>query len=240
MSDERRRYLRQLTLSGWDQERLDKSCVLVAGVGGLGSASSLYLAAAGVGRLRLCDADRVEISDLNRQVLFSMSSLGKPKVEEAARRLAGLNPETSVEIFEERLTGENIDRLAAECDIIVDGMDNMEGRFVLNGYSVRKGIPYVYGAVHGWEGMAALIHPPETGCLSCLIPSIPPRPESPVPVAGFVPGAIGLIQAAEALKQLMNLGGALAGRLLIYDGRSMSFDLVAWGRNPGCPVCGSP
>lgn len=240
MNDERRRYQRQLALDGWDQEKLKKSCVLVAGVGGLGSASSIYLAAAGVGRLRLCDPDQVELPDLNRQVLYSMSSLGKPKVEEAARRLSGLNPETAVEIFEERLTAENIDRLAAECDVVVDGMDNMEGRHVLNDFSVRMGIPYVFGAVRGWEGMAALIHPPGTGCLSCLIPSVPPRPESPVPVAGFVPGAIGLIQAAEALKQLMNLGGALAGRLLIYDGRSLSFDLVAWSRNPECPVCGSP
>jgi adenylyltransferase/sulfurtransferase len=239
MNDERRRYQRQLTLDGWDQVKLEKSCVLVAGVGGLGSASSLYLAAAGVGRLRLCDPDRVELPDLNRQVLYSLSSLGAPKVEEAARRLSGLNPETAVEIFEERLTAENIDRLAAECDLIVDGLDNMEGRLVLNEYSVRRGVPYVFGAVGGWEGMATLTHPPGTGCLACLIPSIPPRPEAPLPVAGFVPGAIGLIQAAEALKFLMGIEGSLAGRLLIYDGRSMSFDFVDWEKNPGCSVCGA-
>lgn len=231
------RYLRQTGLLDWDQSKLAEACVLVAGVGGLGSASSLYLAAAGVGRLRLCDSDRVELPDLNRQVLYSMSSLGKPKVEEAARRLSALNPETAVEIFEERITGENIDRLAAECDVIMDGLDNMEGRFVLNAYSVRRAVPYVFGAVHGWEGMAALIHPPRTGCLSCLLPRVPPPPKETIPVAGCLPGLIGVLQATEALKRLMDIDGTSAGRLLIFDGRSMTFDLVAWEKNPACPVC---
>jgi len=238
MNNERRRYQRQLTLDGWDQEKLGKSCVLVAGVGGLGSASSLYLAAAGVGRLRLCDPDRVELPDLNRQVLYSMSSLGKPKVGEAARRLSALNPETAVEIFEERVTAENIDRLAAECDVIIDGLDIMEGRFVLNAYSVRTGIPYVFGAVHGWEGMAALIHPPHTGCLSCLMPGLPP-PKAVVSAPGFLPGTIGVLQAAEALKHLMGVEETLAGRLFVYDGRSLTFDLVVWEKNPACPLCRS-
>ncbi|MBM3297941.1 MAG: HesA/MoeB/ThiF family protein [Candidatus Aminicenantes bacterium] len=233
------RYLRHAGLLDWDQDKLAEACVLVAGVGGLGSASSLYLAAAGVGRLRLCDPDRVELPDLNRQVLYSMSSLGKPKVEEAARRLSALNPETAVEIFEERLTAENIDRLAAECDVIVDGLDNMEGRFVLNSYSVRRAVPYVFGAVHGWEGMAALIQSPQTGCLSCLLPRVPPPPEETIPVAGFLPGTIGVLQAAQALKRLMGVEGTPPGRLLIYDGRTMTFDLVAWEKNPDCSVCGS-
>jgi len=233
------RYLRHTGLLDWDQGKLAEACVLVAGVGGLGSASSLYLAAAGVGRLRLCDPDRVELPDLNRQVLYSMSSLGKPKVEEAVRRLSGLNPETAVEIFEERVTEENIDRLAAECDIIVDGLDNMEGRFVLNAYSVRRRVPYVYGAIYGWQGMASLIHPPGTGCLSCLMPVVPPRPAGMIPVPGFLPGTIGLIQAAEAIKHLMGAGTDLGGRLLIYDGRSMTFDLVAWGGNTECSMCGT-
>ena len=231
------RYLRQIALQEWDQAKLEKSCVLIAGVGGLGSASSLYLAAAGIGRLRLCDPDRVEISDLNRQVLYSMSGLGKPKVEEAARRLSALNPQVAVEIFEERLGGDNIDRLAAECDLIVDGLDNPETRFALNSYSVERGIPYLFGAVQGWEGMATLIHPPQTGCLSCLWPLASFKASGAVPVAGIVPGVIGLLQATEAVKYLMGVPGTLAGRLLIYDARALTFDVLDWSKNAACPVC---
>ncbi len=143
----------------------------------------------------------------------------------------------AVEIFPESVTGENIDRLAAECDLLVDGLDNLEGRFVLNGFAVRKGVPYIYGAVQGWEGMTTLIHPPGTGCLSCLIPVVPPPPKDMIPVAGILPGTIGLIQAAEALKHLMGIKRTLAGRLLVYDGRDLPFDIVDWEKNPSCPAC---
>ena len=234
---EKERYLRQLGLEEWDQDKLNSAKVFVAGVGGLGSAASLYLAAAGVGLLRLCDADRVALSDLNRQVLYSEKSLGKSKVQEAKKRLAALNPEVTVETKAEAINRDNIEQLAAGCDLIVDGLDNMETRFVLNGYSVRKRIAYVYGAIHGWVGMASLILPPRTGCLACLMPSLPPA-AGPIPVAGFIPGTIGLIQAAEACKHLMGVKGTLAGRLLIYDSRALTFDLIDWGKNPLCSVCG--
>ncbi len=234
---EQGRYRRQIALQDWDQVKLEKSCVLVAGVGGLGSVSSLYLAAAGIGRLRLCDPDRVGLSDLNRQVLYSMSALGKPKVEEAARRLSALNPETAVEIFDEPIGPENIDRLAAECDLIVDGLDNLETRFVLNSYAVKRGVPYCFGAVRGWEGMATLIRPPETGCLSCLLRRVAPVETQDIPVAGIVPGVIGLIQATEALKSLMGIPGRLEGRILIYDARIPTFDVLDWSKNETCPVC---
>lgn len=234
---EKERYLRQLGLEEWDQDKLKSAKVFVAGVGGLGSAASLYLAAAGVGLLRLCDADRVALSDLNRQVLYSEKSLGKSKVQEAKKRLAALNPEVTVETKAEAINRDNIEQLAAGCDLIVDGLDNMETRFVLNGYSVRKRIAYVYGAIHGWVGMASLILPPRTGCLACLMPSLPPA-AGPIPVAGFIPGTIGLIQAAEACKHLMGVKGTLAGRLLIYDSRALTFDLIDWGKNPLCSVCG--
>ena len=234
---EKERYLRQLGLEEWDQDKLKAAKVFVAGVGGLGSAASLYLVAAGVGLLRLCDSDRVALSDLNRQVLYSEKSLGKSKVQEAKNRLAALNPEVTVETKAEAINLDNIGQLAAGCDLIVDGLDNMETRFVLNSYSVQKRIPYIYGAIHGWVGMASLILPPITGCLACLMPSLPP-PAGLIPVAGFIPGTIGLIQAAEACKHLMGVKGTLAGRLLIYDGRALTFDLIGWEKNPLCPVCG--
>jgi len=234
---EKERYLRQLGLEEWDQDKLKSAKVFVAGVGGLGSAASLYLAAAGVGLLRLCDSDRVALSDLNRQVLYSEKSLGKSKVQEAKNRLAALNPEVAVETMAKAINRDNIEQLAAGCDLIVDGLDNMETRIVLNGYSVRKRIPYVYGAIHGWVGMASLILPPRTGCLACLMPSLPPA-AGPIPVAGFIPGTIGLIQAAEACKHLMGVKGTLAGRLLIYDSRALTFDLIDWEKKPLCSVCG--
>ena len=233
---EKQRYLRQLSLEEWDQAKLRSARAFVAGVGGLGSAASLYLAAAGVGLLRLCDSDRVELSDLNRQVLYSEKSLGKSKVQEAKNRLAALNPEVVVETMAKAISRDNIEQLAAGCDLIVDGLDNMETRLVLNSYSVQKRIPYVYGAIHGWVGLASLILPPKTGCLTCLMPTLPPA-AGPIPVAGFVPGMIGLIQAAEACKHLMGIKGTLAGRLLIYDSRALTFDLIDWEKNPLCPVC---
>jgi molybdopterin/thiamine biosynthesis adenylyltransferase len=233
---EKERYLRQLGLEAWNQDKLGSARIFIAGVGGLGSASSLYLAAAGVGLIRLCDPDRVELSDLNRQVLYSERSLGKPKVEEARNALAALNSEIKIEILSEKISERNIEQLAAGCDLLVDGLDDMETRFALNSLSIRKRIPYIFGAIHGWLGMAALIHPPRTGCLACLMPSLPPS-AGPVPVAGFVPGAIGLIQAAEACKHLMGVRGTLAGRLLVYDSRALIFDVVDWEKKPGCPVC---
>ena len=235
--EEKERYVRQLGLEEWNQPKLKSARVFIAGVGGLGSASSLYMAAAGVGYLRLCDPDRVERPDLNRQVLFSEKSIGQSKVEEANKRLTALNPQVSVEVVAERIDKDNIERLAAGCDLLVDGLDNLETRLVLNSYSVQKRIPYVFGAVQGWEGMAALINPPQTGCLACLMRSLPP-PSGLIPVAGFIPGMIGLIQAAEACKHLMGVRGTLAGRLLIYDSRALVFDVVEWEKNPTCPICG--
>ncbi len=235
---EKERYVRQLGLEEWDQAKLKSARVLIAGVGGLGSASSLYLAAAGVGSLRLCDPDRVDMSDLNRQVLYKEKSIGDLKVKKAKKRLSALNPEIMVEALAERIEKDNIERLANGCDLLVDGLDNMETRLVLNSYAAQKRIPYIFGAVQGWEGMTTLIHPPQTGCLACLMPSLPP-PSGLIPVAGFVPGMIGLIQAAEACKHLMGVPGTLAGRLLIYDSRALVFDVIDWEKNPGCQICGA-
>ena len=236
---EKERYRRQLSVPLWNQGKLKSSSVFVAGVGGLGGASSLYLALAGVGRIRVADRDRVDPSNLNRQVLFTEESLGRLKVEEAGRRLREANPHISVETFAEVIDRMSIGRLAKGSALILDGLDNVQTRFVLNEHSVKEHVPYLYGAVHGWQGMVGLFNPPRTACLACLLPQTHTAgPE--IPVFGGLPGTIGLIQATEAVKFLMGVGRTLEGRLLIYDSRDLTFDLVEVARNPACPVCSRP
>ena len=153
---------------------------------------ALYLTAAGVGRIFLVDGDRVERSDLNRQVLYAENSLGQLKVEAARRRLMALNSEIEIDIFAEYINPENIDRLTRECDLLVDGLDNVESRLILNGESVRRQIPYIYGAVQGWEGVVGLFHPPHTACLGCFS-SEHVSPPGIIPVSGAISGMIGLM-----------------------------------------------
>jgi adenylyltransferase/sulfurtransferase len=234
--EEKERYSRQILIPGWDQEKLGKAVVLVVGLGGLGSASAIYLAAAGIGRLHICDRDRVERSDLNRQVLYSENSLGLLKVEEAGRRIAALNPSVTVIRCNAALDSRNAAEITAGCQVIVDGLDSLEPRFILNRESVRRRIPYVYGAVHGWHGYVGFFHPPQTACLACLM-----RPDvfnpDPVPVWGGTPGTIGLIQAGEVVKWALGLAPSLLGRLLIYDGLGLSFEVITVEKDPVCPVC---
>jgi len=236
--EEKERYSRQVLIPGWNQEELGRAAVLVVGLGGLGSASALYLAAAGVGRLHLCDGDKVERSDLNRQILYCESSLGRFKVEEASRRIAGLNPSITVIGHNAFLDSGNAPAIIDECQVIVDGLDNLETRFMLNRESVRRGIPYVYGAVHGWHGYAGFFHPPQTACLACLLRPDVRRPDH-VPVWGGTPGTIGLIQAGEVVKWALGLTPSLWGRLMIYDGSSLSFELISVEKDSSCPVCAS-
>lgn len=233
---EKERYTRQLTVSGWNQEKLKSARVLIVGLGGLGSASSLYLTAAGVGRLRLCDGDLVEHSDLNRQILYSEGSVGKLKVEEAKERLMSLNPCIEIEIISKFINSQNADEFTGGCDLIVDGLDNNESRFILNEKSVRMRIPYVYGAVQGWEGFVGLFHPPRTACLACFLAQDIKKPDV-IPVPGILPGAIGLLQATEALKFIMGIEKSLEGRLLIYDSRNLTFDIIETEKNKKCPCC---
>ncbi|MFZ2052829.1 MAG: HesA/MoeB/ThiF family protein [Candidatus Aminicenantales bacterium] len=234
--EEIERYRGQLLIPGWDQEKLAGARVVVVGLGGLGSASTLYLAAAGVGKLRICDGDRVERSDLNRQILYSESSLGLSKVEEASRRLAGLNPAVSVEKYDVFLDSRNVAEIIAGCRVIIDGLDNLRSRFILNEEACRQRIPFVYGAVQGWQGYVGLFHPPQTACLACFM-----RPDfltrERVPVSGVTPGTIGLIQAGEVIKLLLGMPLSLFGRLLIYDGTDLSFETIRLEKNPDCPVC---
>lgn len=233
---ERDRYVRQLIVADWDQEKLKSASVLIAGVGGLGSIIALYLAAAGVGRIHLVDGDRVERSDLNRQVLYAENSLGQLKVEAAKRRLTTLNSEIAIDVSAENITLENIHRLARGCDLLVDGLDNMDARAILNRESVRRQIPYVYGAVRGWEGVVGLFHPPHTACFGCFSRETV-SPSGVIPIAGVVPGIIGLLEATEVLKFLMGVETALLGRILVYDSRALTFDIVHVDRNPQCEFC---
>jgi molybdopterin/thiamine biosynthesis adenylyltransferase len=233
---EKERYFKQLSVRDWDQERLRSARALIVGMGGLGSASALYLTAAGIGQIRLCDGEKVKRSNLNRQILYTEESIGKVKVEEAKKRLVSLNPDVEIEALPEPVGGQNAERLTKNCDIIIDGLDNIGSRFLLNEQSVKMQIPYVYGAVQGWQGYVGLFHPPQTACLACVMPLDIHTPDT-VPIPGVLPGTIGILQATEALKFIMGVERTLAGSLLIYDSQNLTFDIVQTEKNPDCASC---
>ena len=225
------------------QQRLLSSNVLVIGAGGLGSPAALYLAAAGIGRLGIVDDDVVDESNLQRQVLHSTAALGEPKVASAERRVRELNPDVEVVAYRERLSAENVDRVLDEdWEVIVDGADNFPTRYLLNDASVWHGIPVVHGSIFRFEGQATVFAPGAGPCYRCLFPQPPPPELAPScaegGVLGVLPGVIGSIQGAEALKVVLGIGEPLIGRLLLYDALAASFDEVAVRRDPDCPVCG--
>lgn len=233
---EKIRYFRQLNVRGWNQEKLKSAKVIIVGVGGLGSVSALYLTAAGIGKLRLCDGDRVQHTDLNRQILYSEESVGRLKVEEARKRLASLNPNVEIEAIPEFMDSQNADEMTKGCDLIVDGLDNIESRFVLNKQSVKMKKPYIYGAVQGWQGFVGLFHPPNSACLACFLPQDTQKLDE-IPVPGILPGMIGIFQATEVLKFIMGVEETLLKRLLVYDSQNLTFDIVEIEKNPNCPHC---
>jgi molybdopterin/thiamine biosynthesis adenylyltransferase/rhodanese-related sulfurtransferase len=243
---QRQRYARHLLIpevGEAGQQRLLESRVLLIGAGGLGSPASLYLAAAGVGTLGIIDADVVDDSNLQRQIVHSTERLGEPKVLSAKRTIEALNPDVEIVPFQERLTSENIERiLAHRWDVIVDGTDNFPTRYLVNDASVWHGIPVVHGSIYRFEGQMTVFHPGEGPCYRCLYPSPPPPELAPScaegGVLGVLPGIVGSVQAAEALKLLLGAGDTLTGRLLLFDALHTTFDEVAIRRNPECPVCG--
>jgi adenylyltransferase/sulfurtransferase len=233
------RYLRQAILPevGWEgQARLRDSCVFVAGLGGLGSVSALYLTAAGVGRLRIVDQDTVDITNLNRQLLHRTDDIGRRKTDSALEKLSRLNPGIRIEGFHEKILEENVLNLVGDACIIVDGSDNLATRKVLNRASLKKRIPYIFGGVRGFDGMVTTFVPGATPCLECVFPG-PTVPEDPPGIMGPVPGMIASIQALEALKVILGHGGLLAGRLLSIRGSDMHFREVAISKNPSCTAC---
>jgi len=236
---DRMRYARQMIIAGWGetgQARLKGSRVFVAGAGGLGSPVSIYLAIAGVGELHICDADTIELSNLNRQILHTEQRIGESKAASAARTLGEQNPSIHVVPHTDYLNADNIKAVVGQPDIVVDCLDNYETRYLLNDYCLNKGIPLVHGAVEGLLGQVTVLHPPETPCLRCLFPEAPPK--RLFPVVGVTPGVIGCIQAMETLKYLTGVGHTLSGKLLIFDGEDMTFTPIKVRRQPACPHCG--
>ncbi len=231
--------LPEVTIEG--QRRLKRSSVILIGAGGLGSPAALYLAAAGVGRIGLVDYDVVDESNLQRQVLHDSSWVGRPKLESATARLSALNPHVRVEAHAAALTRENALSLLAGYDVVVDGTDNFETRYLANDACYFLGKPNVYGSIHRFEGQASVFWRDRGPCYRCLFPQ--PPPPGLVPscaeggVLGVLPGVVGSIQATEALKILLQVGEPLVGRLLLYDALAMRFDEVELPRDPACPLC---
>src|SRR5690348_1133067 len=243
-NDEVRRYSRHLIMPevGVEgQRRIKASKVLCVGAGGLGSPASLYLAAAGVGTIGLIDFDVVDFSNLQRQILHTTDRVGQRKVESARISINALNPDINVVEHEEMLTADNVARLIDGYDVILDGTDTFETRYVLNDAAVAAGIPVVHASVFRFEGQLTTFVPFEGPCYRCLYPTPPPPELAPgcsvAGVLGVVPGILGLLQTNEALKILLGIGTTLAGRLLLFDALETEFTELQLRRDPHCPVC---
>lgn len=236
--EELERYSRQIMIpqiGEKGQEKLRRAKVFIAGAGGLGSPVSIYLTAAGVGHLRMVDHDRVDLTNLNRQVVHWSGDVGKRKVESAQEKLNKLNPNVTVETLSVTISEENASELITGFDLIVDAMDNLPTRYLLNKKAIEHGIPFFHGAVNGFEGRAMTVIPGKTACLRCLYRG--PVPESKFPVIGVTPAVIGCIQATEVIKYLVGSGELLGNRLLAYDGLNLKFTEFKVQRNPQCEHC---
>jgi len=245
-ADELRRYHRHLILpevGAAGQRRLKAARVLLVGAGGLGSPAALYLAAAGVGQLGVVDADDVELSNLQRQVLYDSNAVGTPKVESAAARLRALNPHVDVVAHHTRLTSSNALQLLADYDVIVDGSDNFPTRYLVNDACVLLGKPNAYGSVLRFEGQASVFSFGGGPCYRCLFREPPPAALvqncETSGVLGVLPGLIGVVQAAETIKLITGAGETLDGRLLLVDGLRMRFRTIEVARDPAFPACGT-
>jgi molybdopterin/thiamine biosynthesis adenylyltransferase/rhodanese-related sulfurtransferase len=242
----RARYSRHLLIPEVGEQgqlKLLESKILLIGAGGLGSPASLYLAAAGVGRIGIVDADVVDESNLQRQIVHSTERLGEAKVDSAQRTIEALNPDVEVVAYKERLTSENVERILADgWDVIVDGADNFPTRYLVNDASVWHDIPVVHGSIYRFEGQLTVFKPGAGPCYRCLFAAPPPPELAPScaegGVLGVLPGIIGSLQANEALKLALGIGEPLVGRLMMFDALAAEFNEVTIRRNPECPVCG--
>ena len=237
--NELERYDRQIILEGFGEEgqkKLKRAKVFIAGSGGLASSISFYLAVAGVGKMRIVDHGKVELSNLNRQILHWEKDIGREKVNSAGEKLAKLNSSMHIECVIETISEHNVFELVGDYELIVDAVDNFPTRYILNKAAIAKGIPFFHGAVRGFDGRAMTVIPGKTPCLKCLYSRVP-APEK-FPVVGVTPGVIGCIQAAEVIKYIVGVGNLLAGRLLVYDGLNQKFTEVNVRRDPECGHCG--
>jgi adenylyltransferase/sulfurtransferase len=234
----RQTILKELGKEG--QKKLAESKVAIVGLGGLGTASALYLALAGVGHIRLIDQDTVEMHNLHRQVLYTPEDLHYPKVEVSAKRLTKINPLVKVEPISENLNVNNVERLVSGMDCVVDGLDNMRTRYLINRACVKLRIPYVFGAAIGIEGNLSVFAPPETPCLECVLPNIDDSNLLTCDVRGVLgvtPGIIGTMQAMETIKVLTGMGSTLKGKLMICDFSDMYFTTIDIFKRENCPAC---
>ena len=236
LGNESQRYERQVRIFGKEgQEELKRSVVFVAGAGGLGSAVSIYLAAAGIGHLIVVDGDMVEKSNLNRQIIHGTKDISRPKAVSAKEALQELNPEIQVDAIEEFIDEDNLMELARNADLIVDALDDFSARYLLNEAALAKNVPLFHGAISGYNGQATTIIPGKTACLRCVFPRALPKRTSPA--LGATCGVIGSIQALEVVKYLTISGDLLENRLLIWDGIRAKMDEIAIEKNPECPHC---
>lgn len=242
---QQRRYSRQVLIpeiGQAGQRKLLDSRVLVIGAGGLGSPTAIYLAASGIGTIGLVDDDVVDESNLQRQVLHASDRVGMAKTESARLTLTALNPETRVVEHRERLDADNVERLIGGYDVIVDGTDNFDTRYLLNDAAVKLRKPVVHGSIYRWDGQVTTFVPYEGPCYRCMYPTQPPPELAPAcavaGVLGVLPGIAGLIQANEVFKLILGVGETLAGRLLMFDAMATDFSEVKIWRDPACPTCG--
>jgi len=237
--DEVERYDRQIMIFGTKgQIKLKEARVAVFGVGGLGSVSSTYLAALGVGELILVDHGRVELSNLNRQILYKTSDIGKFKAEIAAKRLKELNPNVNIKYFIEEVSEGNVYRFVEEADLIIDGLDNWKTRFLVNKACVKLNKPFIHAGVHGAYGQLLVVIPGKSPCLQCIVPTIPTK-ERKIPILPTTPAVLAALQVTEAVKIITSYGKPAVGKLILYDGYSMNFHEIPVSRRGNCPVCGS-
>ena len=243
---QRERYLRHIILKGVGaegQKKLLQSAVLIVGTGGLGSPAAMYLAAAGIGRIGIIDNDVVELVNLQRQIIHKTGDIGSPKVKSATRELKAINPDIKIDTYNKRFTEQNALELISKYDFVIDGTDNFPSRYLINDVCVKTNTAFSYGGVIKFKGQTMTVVPHKSACFRCLFQS--PPPEEAVPrscqagILGVIPGVIGCLQAAEAIKHLLGLGDLLTNQLLIYNALTSSFRKITFKKNTECSVCGT-
>ncbi|RLG27851.1 adenylyltransferase [Methanosarcinales archaeon] len=230
------RYNRQIPLLGEDgQERIRDANVFIAGAGGLGSPSAIYLAAAGIGKMVIADFDRVNVSNLNRQILHWSDDVLRMKIDSTREKLVKINPDVEIEVIAEKIDEDNASELVGDSDLIVDAMDNFHARYLLNKVAIVRNIPLFHGAVHGFVGQVTTVIPGETACLRCIFPNDPP--EGVFPIIGATCGVVASIQVTEVLKYISSTGTLATNRLLFWDGAATTMSEIPVERDPECLDC---